>query len=588
MKSLINNMKKEFSSYNPILKDEFKKTFPIYSLGILFNGIQSIIHFLIPFIIGQILDLLLQGNVDKNGIMNKVYLLIIVSIMSMVPRIIYRTLFFTVARISDTKLRKKTIEHLQYVKPEYYEKEDKGTFLEYVSKELVAIREFLGNFFFELGKLVFNPAVVLIVIAIKYNIYIPAIVLPIIIIITLYIFRLYKDLEKEFEDGRIADIELFKTVEQNTSGFSLIKLYNQQQNQIDKFDKVNQLRYEADYKIGVVKNKISNGVNIMYATCYCITFGLGVLLIKNNILTIGGLTAIITCLSFIISEITSSIENIINSVAYFKRSTKRFNYFFALDLYKKDGKSLDNVQTIKLENLSYSYDGNTNVLSDINIHIKKGERIGIIGKVGSGKTTLMNIISWFLETKQNQVFINNIDINEFSKDEIFKNVSYSTQKNIILDDSIENNINLTKSDKVNIEKLSELSDLHSDISQMDNEYKTLIGEQGYRLSGGQKQRVQIARTLSDIRSINIYDDTLSALDYETEEKVLNSIINETKEKILIIVSNKVSSMKNLDKVYMLLDGRIYAQGTHKEILEQNELYKEMYNYEEEGDLIWNK
>lgn len=120
---------------------------------------------------------------------------------------------------------------------------------------------------------------------------------------------------------------------------------------------------------------------------------------------------------------------------------------------------------------------------------------------------------------------------------------------------------------------------------MDEKYETRIGEQGNRLSGGQKQRVQIARTLSDIRSVNIYDDTLSALDYETEEKVLNSVINETQEEILIIVSNKVSSMKNLDKVYMLIDGRIYAEGTHKELLENNELYREMYNYEKEGDLI---
>lgn len=120
---------------------------------------------------------------------------------------------------------------------------------------------------------------------------------------------------------------------------------------------------------------------------------------------------------------------------------------------------------------------------------------------------------------------------------------------------------------------------------MDEKYETRIGEQGNRLSGGQKQRVQIARTLSDIRSINIYDDTLSALDYETEEKVLNSVIDETQEEILIIVSNKVSSMKNLDKVYMLIDGRIYAEGTHEELLENNELYREMYNYEKEGDLI---
>lgn len=585
MKSLIDKVKNEFNSYNPILKEEFKKTFPIYSLGILVNGIQAIFHFWIPFIIGQILDLLLQGNIDKNEIMNKVYLLILASALSIIPRVIYRTLFFTVARISDTKLRKKAIKHLQYVKPEYYEKEDKGTFLAYISKELLAIRKFLGNFFFEFGKLVFNPLVVLAVIAIKYNVYIPLVILPVLVVITLYIFKLYNKLKERIEEGRIADIELFKTVEQNTSGFSLIKLYNEQDNQINKFKKINEMRYEADYNIGVVKNNISNGVNIMYAACFCIAFGLGLLLIKNNTLTIGGLTAIITCLAFIISEITSSIENLINSVAYFKQSTKRFNYFFALDTYKKEGKSLESVETIKLNNLSYSYDGKNDVLSNINIEIKKGENIGIIGKVGSGKTTLMNIISGFLETKPNQLYINDIDVNEFSRDEIFKNVNYSTQKNIILDDSIENNINITKNNNIDIEKLSKLTDLYSDVCQMNDRYETRIGEQGNRLSGGQKQRVQIARTLSDIRSVNIYDDTLSALDYETEEKVLNSVINETQEEILIIVSNKVSSMKNLDKVYMLIDGRIYAEGTHEELLENNELYREMYNYEKEGDLI---
>ncbi len=585
MRLLINKIKDEFSSYNPILKDEFKRTFPIYFLGILGNGVQAIFHFWIPFIIGQILDLLLQGNTDKNIIMNKVYMLIIVSFISMIPRIIYRTLFFTTARSSDTRLRKKTIKHLQYVKPEYYEKEDKGTFLEYVSKELLDIRRFLGDFFFQLGRLAFNPIVVLIVISINYNIYIPTVIFPVLLIITLYIFRLYRDLKKEVENARISNIELFKTVEQNTSGFSLIKLYNEQKNQINRFKKINEQRYEADYRIGVVKNKISNGVNIMYAICYCITFGLGLLLIKNDMLTMGGLTAIITCITFIISEITSSIEKIIDSVAYFKQSTRRYNYFFALEPYKKEGKNLDSVETIELKNLTYSYNGNNNVLDNINIQIKKGEHIGIIGKVGSGKTTLMNIIAGFLETNNNQVFINDVDINEFSRDEIFKNVSYSTQKNIILDDSIENNINLTKNNNVDIEKLSELSDLYSDIRGMDDKYKTMIGEQGSKLSGGQKQRVQIARTLSDVRSINIYDDTLSALDYETEERVLNSIINETKEEILIIVSNKVSSMKNLDRVYMLIDGKIYAEGTHGELLKNNELYKEMYSYEKEGDLI---
>ena len=116
-------------NYNPILISEFKRTFPRYFLGILVNGIQATFHFLIPFIIGQILDLLLQDTIIKEEIMNKVYLLILVSCLSLIPRSIYRTLFFTQARISDTKLRKKVIEHLQYVKPEYYERENKGTYL---------------------------------------------------------------------------------------------------------------------------------------------------------------------------------------------------------------------------------------------------------------------------------------------------------------------------------------------------------------------------------------------------------------------------------------------------------------------------
>ena len=581
----IKGVKQKLKEYNPILIEEFKRTFPKYFLGILVNGVQATFHFLIPFIIGQILDLLLQDTISKEVIMGKVYLLIVVSILSIFPRMIYRTLFFTVARCSDVRLRKQTIKHLQYVKPEYYEREDKGTFLAYVSKEILSIRKFLGNFFFETGKMFFNPIVVLVVIAIKYSWIISLAVLPILIIITLYIFKLYGQLRERVEEGRIADIDLFKIVDQNTAGFTLIKLYNEQKNQIHKFKNINEKRYEADYNIGVVKNKISNGVNIMYAACYCAVFGLGLVLIKNNMLTVGALTALITCITFVIGEITSSIQPIITAIAYFKQATRRYNYFFALEPYKRDGKDLKEVETLKINNLSYSYDGINNVLSNVNLEIAKGQNIGIIGQVGSGKTTLMNVISGFLEVPNNNLFINDIDINEYSRNAIFKNISYSTQKNVILDDSISNNINITKDKELNIERLSELSDLYSDVMEMDEKFETKIGERGNRLSGGQKQRVQIARSLSSIREINIYDDTLSALDWATECKVLDSIIEETKNDILIVVSNKVSSMEKLDKIYMLIDGKIYASGTHNELLETNSLYREMYNYEKEGDLV---
>ncbi|MCI8290799.1 MAG: ABC transporter ATP-binding protein [Clostridia bacterium] len=572
-------------NYNPILISEFKRTFPRYFLGILVNGIQATFHFLIPFIIGQILDLLLQDTIIKEEIMNKVYLLILVSCLSLIPRSIYRTLFFTQARISDTKLRKKVIEHLQYVKPEYYERENKGTYLAYISKELLIIRKFLGNFFFHIGKLLLNPVVVLTVITINYGFYIPIVLIPILIIMASSIFKLYKELKVKIENARIADINLFKIIEQNTSGFSLIKLYNEQNNQINKFNEINNQRYEADYSIGMIKNRISNKVDIMYAACYVVVFGLGIILINNNLLTVGGLTALITAITFVISEITSAINPLIDGVAYFKQSTRRYNYFFELEPYKRQGKNLENIEEIRLNRLSYSYDNIHDVLKDIELDIHRGENIGIIGQVGSGKTTLMNILSGFLEVSDNQLLINGVDINEYSRDSIFRNIGYSTQKGIILDDTIYNNINIKEKREVNVERLSKLSDLYSDVIEMDKQFETRIGERGNRLSGGQKQRVQVARTLSDVRSVNIFDDTLSALDCNTEGKVLESIIEETKNDILIVVSNKVSSMKKLDKVYMLIDGKIYDKGTHEELLQRNSLYQEMYNYEKEGDLI---
>ena len=147
-----------------IFTDELKITFPIYILGMIFHAIVIYILYKIPTIIGNILDLLINGNISKEIIMSEVYKLIFYSLLMIVPRIIYRTLFFTKARISDTYLRSKVIEHLQSVKPEYYEKEEKGIFLAYLSKEILSIRKFLGNAFFNIARLVIAPIIGIIVI----------------------------------------------------------------------------------------------------------------------------------------------------------------------------------------------------------------------------------------------------------------------------------------------------------------------------------------------------------------------------------------------------------------------------------------
>ena len=543
---------------NKILIDEFKRTFPIYILGMVFHGLTIYILYKIPNIIGNILDLLISGNFDKSVIINEAYSLIFYSIIMIIPRIIYRALFFRKARISDTYLRKKVIEHLQEVKPEYFEKENKGTFLAYLSKEILSIRRFLGNFFFDLSRLIIAPIIGLLVIGQNCNNILAWIILPIFVISIFALFKLYKKIENVIEEERIAYIDLSKTIEQNTSGFSLMKLDNEQSNQRKKFKAINKNIYDANYKVGYIFNFVDLTIDIMYGLSYSLGFAFGLVLIQKGKITVGELTAYISCITIAISEIIGAIQPLMNGLAYFKQATRRFNYFFNLESYKKTGKDLENIQKIEIKNLSYSYENNQNyAIRNINMTIKKGEKIGIVGKVGSGKTTLMNIIAGFYEVENNKILINDIDINEYSRDAIFKNVGYAMQSNIITDDTIKNNIDIKNQASENeLYDVAKKADIYQDIENMQDGLQTQIGENGVKVSGGQKQRIQVARNLLDVRSINIFDDTLSALDIQTEKNVLEQIENQVGENTLIIISNKISMMENMDKVYMLIDGVI--------------------------------
>lgn len=267
-----NHMEKNKHKNKKIFIDELKRTFPIYILGMVFHAIVIYILYKIPSIIGNILDLLIEGNASKDVIMNEVYRLIFYSIIMIIPRIIYRTLFFTRARISDTYLRSKVIEHLQSVKPEYYDKEDKGVFLAYLSKELISIRKFFGNAFYYIARLVVAPIIGLIVIGKDFNIILMLVILPIFPIAMYFLYKLYKKQGELLEKERKVYIDLSKNIEQNTSGFSLIKLYNEQKNQREKFDKVNDETYESDINVGAIIYKMDMVANILYASCYSIGF----------------------------------------------------------------------------------------------------------------------------------------------------------------------------------------------------------------------------------------------------------------------------------------------------------------------------
>ncbi len=583
----IKGIKQRFKEYNPILIEEFKRTFPIYLLGMVFHAVVIYILYKIPSIIGNILDLLIEGNVSKEVIMNEIYSLIFYSLIMIIPRIIYRTLFFTRARISDTYLRSKVIEHLQSVKPEYFDKEDKGVFLAYLSKEILCIRKFFGNAFFNVARLIVAPIIGIIVIGKDFNVYLMLSILPAFPIAVYLLYRLYKKQGEALENERKVYIDLSKSIEQNTSGFSLIKLYNEQEHQREKFKKVNEATYKSDVNVGAVIYKIDMVTSGLYAACYSIGFAVGLILINKGMLTVGELTAYISCITIAISEIVNSIEPLLTGISNFKIAIRRYNYFFGLETYKKEGKKLEKIDKVEIKNLCYRYENDKQLAIDnINMTISSGDKIGIVGKVGSGKTTLMNILAGFYEVPEGTVYINGIDINEYSRESIFENIGYAMQKNIITDDTIKNNIDIeNEATHKEIEEISKKANILEDIKTMQEGFETKIGENGIKISGGQKQRIQIARNLLNVRNINIFDDTLSALDADTEKRVIDEIEKQIGNNILIVISNKISMMEKMDKVFLLVDGKILESGTHEEMLEKSKLYNELNAYEKVGDLV---
>lgn len=439
----------------------------------------------------------------------------------------------------------------------------------------------MGTFWFCLSKMLITPIMGLILIWNQFNKEIALYIIPIFPIAGVILFFQYRKLKNQVEISRKAYIDLSKNIEQNTEGFLLIKSYNRQKEQIKKFKMINEKMYETDYKIGLAKNKINDVVNILYGFCYIIGFGIGIVYIQNNALTIGELVSFIGYLGLLLDNFISGTQKLSERIPYYKQSINRFNYFLNLEEYPNEGEELKEINIIEIKHLSYWYnDDKRPALHDVNMTIKKGEKIGIIGEVGSGKTTLMNIIAGFYEIPDGMVFINNKDINTYKKSSIFKKYNYAIQKNIILDDTIKSNINILQDLKD--EEISEFikkAELQEDIEKLKNKENTLVGEKGTKLSGGQKQRVSIARNLGKIRSVNIFDDTLSALDSRTEKKIMNTLFKEIKENTLIIVSNKISNMKKLDKIYILSNGIIEDYGTHEELLKRNEFYRELETLE---------
>jgi len=234
---------------------------------------------------------------------------------------------------------------------------------------------------------------------------------------------------------------------------------------------------------------------------------------------------------------------------------------------------------IEFKNVSLTYDDtNITALDNVSFKVNKGETIAVLGKTGSGKSSIVNLISRLYDTTNGTILIDGEKITDTNLTDLRNQIGFVPQDPFLFSDTIENNIKFGKEDATTEEIINAAKNavIHENISGFKNKYKTILGERGVTLSGGQKQRVSIARAIIKNPKILIFDDCLSAVDTETEEQILSNLEKVSKEKTTFIISHRVSSAKNADKIIILESGKIIQQGTHNQLIKENGYYKCLY------------
>ena len=262
-------------------------------------------------------------------------------------------------------------------------------------------------------------------------------------------------------------------------------------------------------------------------------------------------------------------------------SQKRVNEFLKIEPEIKNNSNERSIISgnIEFKNVSFTYD-DTNIvaLKNISFSIKSGQTVAILGKTGSGKSTILSLITRLYDIKQGVLSVDNQAISELNLSDLRQSIGIVPQDSFLFSDTIKNNIKFGKEDATDDEiiAVAKAAQVHQTINQFTNKYETILGERGVTLSGGQKQRVSIARAIIKNPKILIFDDCLSAVDTETEELILNNLIEISKNKTTIIVSHRVSSAKNANLILILDEGQIIQQGTHNQLITENGYYKELY------------
>ena len=575
-------------------------------LGIIFNYLTpQVIRITVDSIIGNTpfnLPSYMLNTIDNLGgrefLRQNLYIPatigVVFSVLSGICNYFYKVYMAKASDGTIKNLRDKLYSHISRLPFSWHMKNPTGDIIQRCTSDMEVVKSFLGIQLLEFIRIIFLITISL-TLMFSMNVKLSLIAVAFILIVITYSVIFYSLIQKKFKVADEAEGELSTLVQENFTGVRVVRAFGRQSYEIERFDEKNIGFSRLWIKLGHVLSfywgigDLFSGLQVMSIVVF------GCFETVSGALTLGELLAFIFYNSMLVWPVRS-LGRIISEMGKAGVSINRIKEILDAEEERdnEDAITPDINGDIEFKNVKFDYYGTKPVLKDVSFKIKKGSTFGILGGTGSGKSTIVHLLNRLYNLDENcgEILINGVNIKNIKLDYLRHNIGVVLQEPFLFSKTIKQNINIaSKIDEIEnfeaIKHVSQVSHVHENILGFSKGYDTIVGERGVTLSGGQKQRVAIARTLIKNSPVIVFDDSLSAVDTETDAKIRHELKKHVKDSTVIIISHRITTLMSCDNIIVLDDGKVIESGNHESLIKTNGLYKKVYDMQSsiENELI---